>query len=290
MTRWQKVMIGLVSVAVLGWVAWQRVGWWWIPVYEVASKVETAVPLMTFSQYSTFDHPEPYLIELDNLLYIGSYHTQDPNDPELALIEAKWTEFQPTIALAESTLGLYVGTYPNTVKFFGEPAAVYEMARRHNTPIYTIDPAREDEINALRQQFSDEQLLIFFSLRSYMGQRQKTDITGAETILQRALDRNCERMVLNPCPLADVATFTARFAADFPDVADWRTLPETAAYPADEGTYLNLIAAASSQYRDEHMIQVLSDLVDKGERVLAVVGSSHVVMQEERLRTAVAIP
>ena len=290
MARWQKVMIGLVIAGTLGWAIWQRVGWWWIPVYEAMGTVESAVPLMTFSQYSTFDHPEPYLIELDNLLYIGSYHTQDPNDPELALIEAKWAEFQPTVALAESTLGLYVGTYPNVVKFFGEPAAVYELARRHNTPIYSIDPAREDEINALRQQFSDEQLLIFFSLRSYLGQRRKTDTTGADTVLGRALDRNCTRLQLDPCPIPDADTFTAHFTADFPDIADWRTLPETASYPADSGSYLNRIAAASSQFRDEHMIQIISELVNQGERVFAIVGSSHVVMQEGRLRTAVHTP
>ena len=290
MVRWQKVLIGLVMAGVLAWLLWQRVGWWWIPVYEVTSEVETAVPLMTFTEYNTVTHPEPYLIELDNLLYIGSYHTQDPNDPELAFIETKWAEFQPTVALAESTLGFYIGIYPNVVKFFGEPTAVYELARRNNIPTYTIDPARKDEINALRQQFSDEQLLIFYSLRSYLGQRRKTDTSGADTILQRALDRNCNRLQLDPCPITDVATFTIHFTTDFPDFPDWRTLPETAQYPADEGTYMNRIAAASSQYRDEHMIAVISELMSQGERVFAVVGSSHVVMQEERLRTAVASP
>ena len=49
---------------------------------------------------------------------------------------------------------------------------------------------------------------------------------------------------------------------------------------------LREIDLASRRVRGEHMARVLVDLVEHGERVLAVVGSGHVIRQEWALRAA----
>jgi pheromone shutdown protein TraB len=52
-------------------------------------------------------------------------------------------------------------------------------------------------------------------------------------------------------------------------------------------TFLNDISRASSDYRDGFMVQLLVQHLSEGQRVFAVVGGSHVVMQERLLRARV---
>ena len=46
----------------------------------------------------------------------------------------------------------------------------------------------------------------------------------------------------------------------------------------------------SGEFRDQHMVKLLIDEVKKGKRVFAVVGGSHVVMQESALKAASDAP
>ncbi len=65
---------------------------------------------------------------------------------------------------------------------------------------------------------------------------------------------------------------------DFPDEDDWRI-------QQGEPGYLAEISVSSRRIRGEHMARILIDLVTRGERVFAVVGSGHVIRQEWNLRT-----
>ena len=71
-----------------------------------------------------------------------------------------------------------------------------------------------------------------------------------------------------------------------PHIPDWRRVrvEEVEPYPAK--TFLGAISAYLGTYRDEFMLTLLVTSVRKGERVFAVVGASHVVMQEPVLRRA----
>jgi hypothetical protein len=54
--------------------------------------------------------------------------------------------------------------------------------------------------------------------------------------------------------------------------------------PVASGTFLNDISRASNAYRDEFIVRLLVQHVADGRRVFAVVGGSHVIMQEAALR------
>lgn len=65
----------------------------------------------------------------------------------------------------------------------------------------------------------------------------------------------------------------------FPDESDWRTLPDT-----ERVVLLVEVGNVSRQVRGQHMVRTLVELVNRGERVFAVVGASHVILQEPVLR------
>ena len=55
----------------------------------------------------------PYVLELASargaLLYYGSRHTRDPDDPQIAGMLARWRTFRPTVAVAENCGGTRIG-------------------------------------------------------------------------------------------------------------------------------------------------------------------------------------
>jgi uridylate kinase len=61
---------------------------------------------------------------------------------------------------------------------------------------------------------------------------------------------------------------------------DWRN------WSGEMPGVLGAIDQASRVARGEHMARVLIELVERGERVFAVVGSGHVIRQEWALRSA----
>jgi hypothetical protein len=71
---------------------------------------------------------------------------------------------------------------------------------------------------------------------------------------------------------------------EFPNGPPWRELPWEATWPTGTNTWLNALSADVNRARDRYMVAVIMNLVARGERVFAVVGSSHVVMQERALR------
>jgi hypothetical protein len=70
-----------------------------------------------------------------------------------------------------------------------------------------------------------------------------------------------------------------------PAVTDWRKIDQKVFDPnPDLGLFTNDIADASVNFRGKYMVITLAAEIEKGERVLAVVGASHVVKQERALK------
>jgi pheromone shutdown protein TraB len=64
----------------------------------------------------------------------------------------------------------------------------------------------------------------------------------------------------------------------------YKDAPYSSVDPTVTETILNEIARASSEYRDQFMVKKIARTVCEQKRVFAVVGGSHVVMQEPAIR------
>jgi len=80
--------------------------------------------------------------------------------------------------------------------------------------------------------------------------------------------------------ITSVEQIDAIWQRDFPDEADWRDTSDQFGLPG----YLGEIASRSGEARDEHFVRVIIDLVQKGERVFAIAGSSHAVKLDPTLQ------
>lgn len=221
----------------------------------------------------------PYILEIETpdagaLLYYGASHARDPKHPQIADITERWDAFRPTVALYEGrSRGFPYGALIEPFAGLPEPALVHKLARRDDVPLYSLEPAYEDEVAELLNTYSPEQVALYFFLRVY------TSEAGGEAKEGLALDLLGKRTDVDGLrgSLVTLRDVDRVWKRDFSDQVDWRVLQGEPGYLAD-------ISTDSRRIRGEHMVKILIDLVQNGERAFAVVGSGHVIRQEWNLR------
>jgi hypothetical protein len=223
----------------------------------------------------------PYLLRLNppqgELLYIGVQHARDASDPQLAAIESRWAEFRPTVALCEGRARLSRFATRPAQGPFDESTLVRILARQAGVPLYTLEP--ESEAAGLLAEYDARLVAAYLTLRVFTSEARGA--TGDLDAL--ALDLLRKRTDVDGLrgAFASLQEFDAYWLAQFPGEPDWRTLRDTESVPL-----LVAVGDRSRQVRGEHMVAVLAELASRGERVLAVVGASHVIRQEPALRRA----
>ena len=283
----RKAGVGvLLAVALFATVAWVS----WSPGPDVYPQTAAVASIPLRARFRTWaEHdaivektwPKPYVLELDNLVFYGAHHTSDRHDPQLADIEARWRAFKPTVALNEGRRrGYFLGPFAMAGSK-GESQLLHELARRDGVAFYSLEPPYEEEVGALLKKWTPEQVALYFTLRVYWGESGGKANDGlAEHLRRKRTDVEGLRG-----SLATVADIDRVWARELPGQADWRTLKEE-----PEGSILGAIADDSRRVRGEYMARTILDLLRKGERVFAVVGSGHVIRIEWILREGLGAP
>ena len=242
--------------------------------------------LMTWEEYRKIYHSTPYIVELScppaHLIYVGAQHTFDPDSPETRLIEHLWAQRDPEIAFNEGGNPPTLADRDEAIRRNGEGGLVRYLAGRDKVPVRSIDPKRSEQIRALRQRFSPEQIKMFFTLLQVKHHRTNP-VEPFEELMARVF-KNLAAAGLPDSP-ANLDEVDAAYRRHFG--GSYRNVPDEWFDPGRSGTWMNAIATAGSRQRDEFMIEQLAGEMKKGKRVFAVVGASHVVVQEAVLRARV---
>lgn len=255
-----------------------------------ASRQRAAI--MSWSEYETRSVQWPYILRFDpprgSLLYYGAHHTYTSADAQVEEIEDLWTGFEPTMAFNEGGSPPVEATRDAAVEKHGEAGLVRFLAARHDIPVASLDPDRAEEVAHLRQTFSGPDVKLFFVLRAIaqFGDRRGPD--GVDGELQRVLTifNGAPGLGVSPRSVGEVA---AAFNEKFGRPEGYRSTPLRWFDPTRSETFLNRISRASSEYRDRAIMAVLARSVADGQRVFAVVGGTHVVMQERALGSVLGI-
>jgi hypothetical protein len=275
------LFLALLALGAHAWSVWSPGA----PTFALSAERRAAPLPVRFRDGAEHDlvraaNPGPYVLELARgngaLLYYGAHHDDDPASPQLADIRARWAAFRPTVALCEGrSRGYLLG--PLFPRFLGMPesALVHELARAGEVPLVSLEPDYAAEVALLRERFAPTDVALFFTLRVYWSESGgETDDALAEDLRAKRTDVDGLREAL-----PDLAAMDAAWSA-LDTTGDWRSWTE------DMPGVLHEIDLASREVRGQHMARVLLELVERGERVLAVVGSGHVIRQEWALRAA----
>ena len=246
--------------------------------------------IMSYKEYGTIRHERPFILKFSSgkgaLVYFGIGHVYDPKDAQIARLEKEFLEFRPTLLLNESGTPPIAETAQQAIEKYGEPGLMSFLAKKHNIPIKSLDPARLDEIKYIlgTKRWSLEQVFLFYVLRRIPQNNKKIDSQNADAMVREAMNGAAKTPGFEALPKT-VEEFDALAKKHFPDVKNWRAIEQKYFDPnPDLGHFTNDLADTSVEFRGKFMVKLLSSEVEKGERVFAVVGASHVVKQEKALK------
>lgn len=247
---------------------------------------------MSWEEYSRTSYRWPYVVTIytphGSLFYFGVQHTDDPCDEQLREIEMFWMQFDPDAAFYEGPDRPFAeNTRSQAVRNAGESGLVRYLAGSHLT-VNSMEPKLSDEIAELLKKYKPEQVKIFYIMRDMVAHdRLKFPTESRQEYLQAEMTRYSPEPALKNTSPMTISELQATFAKYFPDLGPYKDAPVWVD-PASVGTVLNDISRASTEYRDEYMVSLLSRTVCEQKRVFAVVGASHVVRQEPAIRAFLA--
>lgn len=251
-----------------------------------------AQQIMSFEAYQAIDHSEPYIYQLESetgaLLYFGSRHSFDPTDTQMDTLAEVWTSFDPEVAFAEGgDLSIDGFSRTQAIERYGEVGLTRWLAQQDSVPVHSLEPSMQSEIAHLKEQgWSDEQLMLFYTLRKVPQSRKQQSSVDLTEAAPRYLESLVQRFDLQgPTTLTQFEDAIGRL---LPDVQDWKSIAASYFYPGPQepSYFTNKVATASNRFRDQYHVERLKEAVRSGERVFAVAGSAHAVMQEPALRSA----
>jgi len=244
--------------------------------------------LMTWTEYRQVRHVAPYVLDIargsGRLVYVGSRHTNDATALDIALIESLWSQARPELAFNEGGDPPTESTKAEAVRLYGESGFVRFLAARDGVPVASLEPTKQELAKRLVPEFGAELVKLGFLLLQVKHHRNNPT-EPFETAVARTFSTLNRTPGLEGQP-RDLAELERRFAARFPEAPVLRQLPEAWTDPVQAINEMNAFYRRASEERDRHMIDLLADRVRQGQRVFAVVGASHVVMQEAAVRAA----
>jgi len=248
---------------------------------------------MSWEEYNSQPRENPYVLELESkkgkLLYYGAFHSVDLKNPQFAEIEQRWKTFRPTLALSEGSLWPLEATRERAIRKHGEQGLLRFLAARDRVPIDCIDPPRLLQAKYLRNHFSATQIKMYIILRqariNQFLERDPDDLSDTRRFL--VIMEKFKSFRFPPHRLIDVEEIASKL---FPNLKDWRMISDDYFYNVEKGKFLPRIHRKLRDYRDQHMLRKLFKELKKGHRIFAIVGRSHVVMQEPVLRAELGTP
>lgn len=260
--------------------------------------------IATHRQSASIAHKNPYILQFKAgngaLLLYGSQHTDNVKDPQISDIERRWAAFHPTVAYNEGRDAETLDDPAKALECYEEPGFVRYLAGRDQVPVATFEPSWDAEI-AYALTLNDystvtgaalldnaAQLKVYYALFRVAGWQKSDDEAALDKKITDTLSQ-LARHGLKAYPNT-LNEFAAAYRSLFPSLPDWRDAPKEWFDPTQKGEYTNDLTDAISLFRDKHIFHVLVERAKRGDRVFAVVGSSHVIAQEAALTQVLGKP
>lgn len=244
--------------------------------------------LVPYDEYVGSSTRDPYVLEISagkgSLLYYGAYHTSNATNPQFADMEERWKSFEPTIALCEGSAWPLEKTREEAIARHGEQGLLRFLADRGNVTVECIDPPLLLQARHLRNFFPAGEIKIYFILRQARINSILDGDTDVAAFAKEFLPV-LEYYKTFRFPPRGMYDFEQMVGEYFPELEDWRRIPDEYFFLEEKGRFLPRIHRQLTAYRDQHMLKTLIKKVKGGHRIFAVVGRRHVVTQEPVLRT-----
>ena len=220
-----------------------------------------------------------------SLHYVGAQHLDDANHSQFADIKNKWNAFKPTLAFYEGPDRGIADSEKLTIEKFGESGYVRYLAKELQIPTKSLEPPITDLYAYLVSKYPQNKVDMYMLSKEAMRLRtrkglNKDEITAELTkmlsMVTKMLGKETAIKTINQ--LAAVLNKLLGKRSHGGSPANWFDPQEK------EIRITNQLAVLSTEYRDVYMVKVLSENINNGEKVFAVVGRNHVPLQIKAIK------
>lgn len=257
--------------------------------YKVQQETEIKEPIMDMKSYKRISqtHRRPYCYSVNStsggkVYIVGVEHITDENHPQFDTIRNLWNEASPSVALVEGRLGFLFTWLQDPIKQYGEGGLVSQLSKKNGVDLYTWEPTRDDEIEILMKSFSVERIAMFYTFRPYFSNMRHGKPDNPENKLQDYLESRTNYKHIKEI-YKSWEELDSVWQKDFSEI-NWRDYSDEYGWPKG---YLYDIWNASNLSRDFHLVQIIGELVERGETVFVTMGSSHAPRIEKALRAMI---
>jgi len=296
----RRIALGIVLVLPCAGLALWPFTWTPLPGVPLAEVPPLAAPLRTPQEHDRIQGDAEQLpiactLEapgdgLGRCLVLGFRHTSDPDSEQIRALRKSFAELAPTLVLVEGRLGWHVGGDDSVIRRYGESGAAVVLAHAAGVPCCTMEPDFDAEVQDTADAYGPERTLAFYFLRVFVSERDAGLLGEGERqeAEAAALLRKRGRMTGLAAALPDLAALDRFWPGSEPPHPDWRSLPKEALWRTAGEAWTQRIAEHVNAFRDRHMVAAILEGMRRGERILAVCGSSHLVLFEPALRAGAA--
>lgn len=251
---------------------------------------------MNYDEYRELRHARPYKLKLKSgpnfLFYFGERHSFDPADTQWTEERDFWNEFiQETkglkkIIFTEGGLRPVEATEEQAIVKHGGMGLATFWGEQEKIQRHSPEPDESYERAELEKHFLKEHIQYYYFARVvHQWGLQKEYGEGFGPYIQRYLEGDKKEsnwlnfdFSLEAMKRIHVKMFGKEF-----DENDTEFFYEII-NPVFLKTEINKVSRASSEIRDEYIVQQIKKYMDEGYSIFAQYGCSHVVMQEPLLR------
>lgn len=257
-------------------------------VFQSCSSAPRFTRLMTWEEYLGLKLQGPYIYVLEAeagaLLYYGVTHTTAADDPQLMDIERRWEEFKPTFAFTEGGDWPLEKSRERAIRRCGEQGLLRYLAERDGVRTQNIDPSSEAQLRYLLKKFPGAQVKVYYILLHTVLRRTREQGPPNINLVNKILRDLSQGTWGYSGPPRKIKQFEDYVQKYLPKVEDWRKIEPSIFFSTDPENFVVTMHRTLNRYRDEVMLQKIIKAVGERKRVFALVGRSHVVMQEPALR------
>lgn len=247
--------------------------------------------LMSVKEYAKIKHKSPYVYQLKNknkfLLVLGSKHSNNPKDSQFSSFKKHFIDFKPDCIFVEG--GAEKGEWTKRFKSEKEVIKISEMAfltflaEKNNVPVLSWEPGEKKEIEFLLKKYNKEDLFAHFLIRVIP---QYVRWNNPKGYLEREIKsfKNLTKWKKFDYSIKNLKKIHIKiFGKELR--LDSERLYNLPPYPVEDvktigKSVLNKIAADEMKFRDTYAVKKIIKSFNKYDKILAIAGSGHAVVQE----------
>lgn len=210
------------------------------------------------------------------LLFIGTNHTFNPTDPQIAGVEALFTAFAPTLVLLEGGDWPLAETKEQAVTKYGEMGFTRFLASKTNITTISADAPLGETIAAGLKQHTAVDTKLYFALRLVpQWAKQSTGKTMEENMRDYLASAKFNSYFPPNTPPQNIEELVQQLSKRLPALKDWKTMTYNLSFDGGDKSFLNDVDYTVNNFRNNYFKDQIFAGLRKGERVFVIAGYTH---------------